>query len=289
MNRSLRTLGSTHRREARFASPHFASPGSYAVTTLNPQMPPGFDGPARILLNRTNYSASSAVSLNGVVQPLSGSKAHVWSNWIYSGTNTWPIGFSTSVSTDYGFDLEAYEVQMKQYGVWWGWPALRFPGQYYDPETELHENWNRYYDPQKPGYLSPEPMLESPEWPKQEAEMGVATPVYAYATNNPIAWVDSDGLSPGDKNGGSTCERGYYLLKYIKECKPARGICVKKATWRWRTPSDRCERCLEKLPKIKSLAMDQSAKCQSALDHACDDLCGAPSVCSFGPPAPGPN
>jgi RHS repeat-associated protein len=34
---------------------------------------------------------------------------------------------------------------------------LRFPGQYYDPETGLHYNWQRYYDPVTGSYLSPDP------------------------------------------------------------------------------------------------------------------------------------
>ncbi|MCX4750555.1 DUF6531 domain-containing protein [Kitasatospora sp. NBC_01287] len=49
----------------------------------------------------------------------------------------------------------------------WGattWPKdsrtytpLRFPGQYYDPESRLHYNLNRYYDPEAARYLSPDP------------------------------------------------------------------------------------------------------------------------------------
>ncbi|MDP2269893.1 MAG: RHS repeat-associated core domain-containing protein [Archangium sp.] len=157
-------------------------------------------------MTRTSYGASSTVALKSIPQPLSGNKAHVWSNWLYSSpSNTWPVAFSTSVSTDYGFDMEAYEVQMKQLGTWWGWPALRFPGQYYDAETELHENWNRYYDPQVGQYLSPEPLLQAPTFVKEEALDGFSVPTYGYARNNPLRFTDPDGLRtpkiPGGKAG----------------------------------------------------------------------------------------
>jgi len=33
---------------------------------------------------------------------------------------------------------------------------LRFPGQYHDPETGLHYNHQRYYDPVTGGYLTPD-------------------------------------------------------------------------------------------------------------------------------------
>lgn len=33
------------------------------------------------------------------------------------------------------------------------WVPLRLPGQYFDAETELHENWHRYYDPVTGRYL----------------------------------------------------------------------------------------------------------------------------------------
>jgi RHS repeat-associated protein len=35
---------------------------------------------------------------------------------------------------------------------------LRFPGQYYDPETGLHYNYFRHYDPETARYLSPDPL-----------------------------------------------------------------------------------------------------------------------------------
>jgi RHS repeat-associated protein len=39
---------------------------------------------------------------------------------------------------------------------------LRFPGQYYDPETRLHYNLNRYYDPDTARYTTPDPLGLSP-------------------------------------------------------------------------------------------------------------------------------
>ncbi|MEU2625438.1 DUF6531 domain-containing protein [Kitasatospora sp. NPDC007106] len=76
----------------------------------------------------------------------------------------------------------------------WGhttWPSdsttytpLRFPGQYYDPETRLHYNVNRYYDPETARYTSPDPLglLPSPN-----------PDTYVH---NPHTWCDPLGLSP---------------------------------------------------------------------------------------------
>jgi len=61
---------------------------------------------------------------------------------------------------------------------------LRFPGQYYDAETGLHYNWNRYYDPKTGRYLTPDPI-------------GLAGGVnpYVYVMANPLNWIDSNGLT----------------------------------------------------------------------------------------------
>lgn len=61
---------------------------------------------------------------------------------------------------------------------------LRFPGQYFDPETELHYNHFRHYDPETGRYASPDPLGLEP----------APNPV-AYVTN-PHMWVDPQGLTP---------------------------------------------------------------------------------------------
>jgi len=59
---------------------------------------------------------------------------------------------------------------------------LRLPGQYFDPETELHYNYFRTYDPNIGRYLEPDPI-------------GLAGGInsYAYVGNNPVNWIDPDG------------------------------------------------------------------------------------------------
>ncbi|MHB8419235.1 MAG: RHS repeat-associated core domain-containing protein [Myxococcales bacterium] len=74
---------------------------------------------------------------------------------------------------------------------------LRFPGQYYDPETDPHENWNRFYDPNLDRYLSPEPLWQNPKAALWAAKTGKILPMYAYAGNNPLHWTDSSGLAFG--------------------------------------------------------------------------------------------
>ncbi len=61
---------------------------------------------------------------------------------------------------------------------------LRFPGQYFDPETGLHYNYFRHYDPEAAQYLAPDPLGLEP------------TPNPTAYVHNPHAWVDPLGLGP---------------------------------------------------------------------------------------------
>ena len=60
---------------------------------------------------------------------------------------------------------------------------LRLPGQYQDAETGLHYNRQRYYDPERGQYLTPDPL---------------GTPNgfngYAYVAYNPLKYIDPEGL-----------------------------------------------------------------------------------------------
>ncbi|MFF9062414.1 putative T7SS-secreted protein [Streptomyces sp. NPDC014882] len=61
---------------------------------------------------------------------------------------------------------------------------LRFPGQYYDPETGLHYNCFRHYDPETGRYTSPDPL-----------GLGPAPNPVAYV-ENPLGGCDPLGLMP---------------------------------------------------------------------------------------------
>ncbi|ARF57086.1 putative T7SS-secreted protein [Streptomyces gilvosporeus] len=72
---------------------------------------------------------------------------------------------------------------------------LRFPGQYFDSETQLHYNYFRIFDADTARYLTLDPLGLSP------------TPNPASYVTNPNAWTDPLGLSPcevalGYKNHG---------------------------------------------------------------------------------------
>jgi large repetitive protein len=57
---------------------------------------------------------------------------------------------------------------------------LRFPGQYFDAETGLHYNWQRYYDAETGRYLSVDPLQDGTNW-------------YVYAISNPLVYTDPTG------------------------------------------------------------------------------------------------
>ncbi|OZO02467.1 type IV secretion protein Rhs, partial [Pseudomonas sp. IB20] len=60
---------------------------------------------------------------------------------------------------------------------------LRFQGQYFDPESGLHYNRHRYYNPDIGRYLTPDPV-----------KLAGGINAYQYAPN-PTGWVDPTGLS----------------------------------------------------------------------------------------------
>jgi RHS repeat-associated protein len=77
---------------------------------------------------------------------------------------------------------------------------LRFPGQWHDPESGLHYNQFRYYDPEYGRYLSPDPI-------------GIAGGLNEYAySDNPVKWIDPLGLCKKIALGKDIAGRGMKAL-----------------------------------------------------------------------------
>ncbi|NBM20176.1 putative T7SS-secreted protein [Streptomyces sp. GC420] len=91
-----------------------------------------------------------------------------------SGTLAWRTRSTLWGTTTWSADSTAYT-------------PLRFPGQYFDPETGLHYNHFRHYDPETARYLSPDPLGLAP----------APNPV-AYV-HNPLTSCDPLGLAPVDE------------------------------------------------------------------------------------------
>ena len=82
--------------------------------------------------------------------------------------------------------LAGHQVQTLWGGTTWASSGaqtpLRFPGQYEDPETGLHYNYQRYYDPVSGSYMTPDPLGLTP-----------APNSHAYVPN-PLVLIDPLGL-----------------------------------------------------------------------------------------------
>ncbi|MFJ9470423.1 putative T7SS-secreted protein [Streptomyces caniferus] len=95
----------------------------------------------------------------------------------------------------------------------WAYTPLRFPGQYFDPEAQLHYNYFRNFDPDTARYFTPDPLGLNP------------SPNPSTYVSNPLALIDPLGLTPcevalGYKHGGVEAfsqERG---LKHFMDVPP---------------------------------------------------------------------
>ena len=125
-----------------------------------------------------------------------------------------------TTNTFAGVVMGSYEYR-KVYASLLLWNPLRFAGQYYDAETALSQNWNRFYDPSIGRYLEPEPELQDPKNIVKTAKTGSSMPAYAYAQNNPLSKGDFNGLdvfkivdpSPATPLGGH-----HWSVAFTTEC-----------------------------------------------------------------------
>jgi RHS repeat-associated protein len=76
---------------------------------------------------------------------------------------------------------------------------LRFPGQYYDTETGLNYNYFRDYNPVIGRYIEADPI----------GLKGGMNHLFTYVDQNPITFIDPEGLTPGGGSGATIQPQGY--------------------------------------------------------------------------------
>lgn len=130
-----------------------------------------FDPLAREVLGADSRCYPIASDPNGTPHTLYNSQGQiVWQ----AGHNLW----GSPRERDYGSEL-----QPTRYPETVPDCPLRFPGQWADPESGLHYNLHRYYDPHSGQYLSPDPI---------GLAGGLRTHAYVH---DPLQWVDPWGLA----------------------------------------------------------------------------------------------
>jgi len=119
----------------------------------------------------------------------------LWTAWVIPSAGRVQVPFVSDATgnTYTGVAMAGYEYQRFQTGAQPFWTPLGFPGQYRDAETDLFQNWNRFYDPTIGRYLESEPLSLTPEYLSASLGGGFNPPAYGYAGNNPLGYQDPTG------------------------------------------------------------------------------------------------
>ncbi len=128
-------------------------------------------------------------------------RGQVWSPWVIPSAGRVQVPFVSNATgnTYTGVVMAGYEYQRYQTGASPFWTPLGFPGQYHDAETDLFQNWNRFYNASTGRYLEADPLGTRPTTTLVWMH-GASLPVYAYALNNPLSFSDETGRIPGWKD-----------------------------------------------------------------------------------------
>ena len=97
---------------------------------------------------------------------------------------------------------------------------FRYCGEYYDEELDSIYLRNRYYQPTTGRFINEDPIKDGLNW-------------YAYANNNPVMFIDSSGLKPGDSfntlNEAAEDAGNYYLAQTFMNNEEVCGILIKNS------------------------------------------------------------
>ena len=134
----------------------------------------------------------------------------VWTDWVTPTADEIQVNLVTECAelqtsgtcscstskTKTGLVMEGYEYRRYQPGANPFWAPLRFPGQYHDEESDLNQNWNRFYESSGGRYLESEPLFASEtNYGLAQAREGAPMVVFLYARANPLMFVDPQGLN----------------------------------------------------------------------------------------------